>query len=162
MTQFCRHSNGRHRLSWRQTLQRELSDYRLNSSMATRTWLLLWLKILLVSLRHWTVLCSRRTWQWVTWRQQRWNGPTSRRQANFRQQAEFDIDHIQVPRTRKPPVRQTGPAPAYQPVNVNQYCSVEYYKLIDIAWICQTEWNETVNQEGTVCYGVLESSEWFH
>ena len=101
----------------------------------------------------------RRRWQWVTWRQQRWNGPTSRRQANFRQQAEFDIDHIQVPRTRKPPVRQTGPAPAYQPVNVNQYCSVEYYKLIDTASV---KLNKTVNQERAVCYGVLESSEWFH
>ena len=39
--------------------------------------------------------------------------------------------------------------------NVNQYCSVEYYKLIATAFV---KLKETVNKEGTVYYGVLEYS----
>ena len=69
-------------------------------------------------------------------------------------QSEFDLDEMQVPRARKPPARLTGPSSAHHPTSIDQYFSVEYYKLIDTASV---KLNDTVKQEGAISYGTLES-----
>ena len=72
---------------------------------------------------------------------------------SFEKCSDFDLYEIKVPRKRQPSKRFSGPSEAFQPANVQQYLSIQYYKLIDTA---SSKLQATVNQEGTVAYGTLE------